>query len=213
MIGLQDLFNDHQLYHSEFQMDALITVRAGGTVYGQYKQALRELYKRYRGLKQLYSELALSEVDIDELKSKYTVDPFEKRRNQINLNTKILNLDEAKKNIEDTEREFKRFYAQAASLKEIIGDLDDEKRDQLDKDMWIFKMKEMAAVDFITTGRLLNNTIEFIAASPIEMRKELLNSIRPDKQGSLIDWFETKNADPLPVKQIQDYDLKLLFLE
>ena len=206
---LETLFNDHQLYHSEFQMDTLITVRAGGDTYGQYKQSLRELYKRYRGLKQLYSERELAQVDIDELSENSSSDKFEQRRNAINLRTKKLNMDETNKNIEETEREFRRFYLQSCALKAIIGELTPERRDELDRGMWEYKMKEMAAVDFLTTGRLGVNTIEFIGSVPIEMRKNILEKIRPDKQGELIEWFENKNSTPLQIPDTVT-DIKLL---
>jgi hypothetical protein len=209
MIDLGTLFGDHQLYHSEFQMDNLITIRAGGDTYGQYKQSLRELYKRYRGLKGLYSERDLLQVDIDELAEKLASDKFDERRNTINHRTKTLNMDEMNKNIEETEREFRRFYAQACALKSTIGELTPERRDELDRGMWEYKMKDMAAVDFLTTGRLGVNTIEFIGAVPIEMRGRILKQIRPDKQGELIEWFENKNDTSLQIPSTET-DIKLL---
>ena len=212
MIGLDELFSDHQLYHSDFQMDHLITIRAGGTVYGQYKQALRELYKRYRGLKGLYSERELLQVDIDELDEKATDNRFEARRNDINRKTKLMNAQEMDKNIEETEREFKRFYAQAAALKEQVGELTPERRDALDRDMWDFKIREMAAVDYLTTGRLGVNTVEFIGSLPSEMRQGVLEQISPAKQVALIEWFETKNPSAVALPETQA-DIKLLLAD
>jgi hypothetical protein len=208
MIDIKDLFADHQLYHSEFQQDYLITVRAGGTVYGQYKQALRELYKRYRGLKELYSQKELLQVDIDELAAAKTCNQFQTRRNEINRKVKLLSMEEMDKNIEDTEREFQRFYAQACALKKQIGELTPEKRNQLDRDMWEYKLKEMAAIDFLSQGRLGNVTVEMIAAAPMGMRQELLRLINPQNQNELIQWFETKNDAEM---QIDDgVDVKLI---
>ena len=43
---IDDLLLDHQEFHSDLQMDSFITLRAGGTLYGCYKQALRELSTR-----------------------------------------------------------------------------------------------------------------------------------------------------------------------
>ncbi|KKS11428.1 MAG: hypothetical protein UU63_C0006G0018 [Candidatus Uhrbacteria bacterium GW2011_GWF2_41_430] len=206
MINLQELFNDHQLYHSEFQQDYLITVRAGGTTYGQYKQALRELYKRYRGLKELYSSKELLRVDIDELAAAKTCNQFEQRRNDIKRTQKVMSMEELDKNIEDTEREFKRFYAQACALKSQIGDLTPEKRNALDRDMWEYKLKEMAAIDILTTGHLGNVTYEMITAAPVEMRRKVL-TLCGDK-ARLIDWYESKTAEmELPESQI---DVKML---
>jgi hypothetical protein len=205
-MNLQELFKDHQLYHSEFQQDYLITVRSGGTQYGMYKQALRELYKRYRGLKQLYGEKELLQVDIDELAVSTSDNVFEQRRNDIKHAQKIMAMEEMDKNIADTEREFKRFYQQACTLKAQIGELTEEKRNQLDREMWEFKLKEMAAVDWTTTGRLSNNTVEFLMSLPDNMRKPMLNTIKDVP--TLIDWYETRQADILlPEKEV---DIKQL---
>jgi hypothetical protein len=106
---LNELFADHQLYHSEFQMDNLITLRAGGTLYGQYKQALRELYKRYRGLKQLYGEKELLQVDIDELAEKQSENMFEARRNKINHTQKVMSMEELTKTLKIPKENFKDF--------------------------------------------------------------------------------------------------------
>jgi DNA repair ATPase RecN len=117
MYTIDELIKDHQLYHSEFQQDYFITMRSGGTQYGQYKQALRELYKRFRGLKGLYAERDLLEVEIDELEEKILnedeYNKFEQRRNKINFDKKSLDMIEMLKNIDETEREFKRFYQQS----------------------------------------------------------------------------------------------------
>ena len=70
MENLKELLQDHQTGMSDFQDDYLVTARAGGTVYGQYKQSLRELYKRFRGLRELvYGEggQKLLDIEIEEL--------------------------------------------------------------------------------------------------------------------------------------------------
>jgi len=205
---LKQLIDDHQLYHSEFQQDYMITTRAGGTPYGQYKQSLRELFKRYRGLKELYTEKELLQVDIDELSEIKTKNKFDQRRNQIKRTQKIMNMEDLDKNISDTEREFKRFYQQAAALKTLIGDLTDIKRDILDRDMWEYKIKEMAAIDWITSSRLGQNTVEYLMCAPVEMRKKLLNEIK--NQAELIMWYENKKDTTL---NLPDVDAKKLLQE
>jgi hypothetical protein len=96
-------------------------------------------------------------------------------------------------------------------LKKQIGDLTLEKRDKLDCDMWEYKLKEMAAIDYLSSGRLGNVTVEMIAAAPIEMRKKILTFIRPENQGKLIEWFETKNPFEfaLPAHK-SEFDIKML---
>lgn len=205
-MNLNELFKDHQLYHSEFQQDYLITTRAGGTTYGMYKQALRELYKRYRGLKQLYGEKELLQVDIDELEVSKADNEFEQRKNDIKHAQKVMQMEEMDKNIEETEREFKRFYQQAVTLKQQIGELTEEKRNALDRDMWEYRLKETAAIDYISQGRLLNTTVENIMSLPIEWRHRVLEEVKDHTK--LIDWYENRQANiALPESEV---DIKLL---
>ena len=205
MIKLTELFIDHQLHHSEFQQDYFITGRAGGTEYGMYKQALRELHKRYRGLKEQYAEKELVQIDIDELTDKKTKDKYEKRRNEIKRTQKIMSMEDLDKSIADTEREFKRFYQQAIVLKEKIGELTDVKRSILDRDMWIYKVKEMAAIDYVTTSRLSKGTYELIMAMPQNMRNNTLNEIK--NHADLLTWFENKNDVELELPEIDTQKL------
>jgi len=207
--NLQELLKDHRLYHSEFQQDYFITTRSGGTVYGQYKQALREVYKRFRGLKGLYHERDMAKVDIDELKYNFkhgTYTGFEHRRKTLELDKKELDMIEMLKNVEDTEREFKRFYQQCVSLKQALPELTDEVRNKLDKEMWLHKLKEICAVDFISSGRLKNTTVELINSMPVETRKPLLEEVKDHSK--LIEWYDNKD-ESFELKLI-DVDLKKL---
>jgi chromosome segregation ATPase len=199
-MDLKKLLNDHQLYHSSFQMDNFITVRAGETQYGQYKQTLRELFKRYRGLKELYVARELLQVDIEELDHKHSETDFEVRRKNINLAKHRMDMEDLERNISDTEREFKRFYAQADALKAQIGELTSEKRDKLDQEMWTHKLKTMVAVDYITKGRIGENALTFIRSIPKKIRKPLLAEIKDQK--ALLEWFDDFDQ-PLPDIQIE----------
>jgi len=207
-MDLQALLQDHQLYHSMFQQDYFITARSGGpTAYGQYKQALRELHKRYRGLKELYAARELLKVDIDELAESEPATRFELRRKDINLAQKVMQMEDLEHNIRDTEREFKRFYQQAMALKAQVGELTDERREQLDREMWQAKMQEMAALDLATTGRLGTNTYELIASAPLDMRREVLHMCA--NPATLVEWFENKDAIPLALPEVE-LDVKRL---
>lgn len=203
---LKELLKDHQIYHSDFQMDNFITIRSGETQYGQYKQALRELFKRYRGLKEIYVAKELLQVDIDESTDNCRLSCgagfiFEERRDKINLAKHKMDMEDLEKNIEHTEREFKRFYAQADALKKVIGELTPEKRDKLDQKMWIHKLKSMVAIDYLTKGRIGENALAFIMSISKKIRKPLLAEIKDHNK--LIAWLE--NFDhPLPELQIEE---------
>ena len=200
-MNLKTLLDDHQTGMSQFQDDYLVTTRAGGTLYGQYKQALRELYKRFRGLRELTSNNARLQIDIEELeyKVKYATDndnQFKVKKNEVDLKEKIMLMEESQRAIKDTKREFTRFYQQAAYLKEKIGELTDEKRHQLDMEMWEFKIKEMAVIDWISSGRLRNSTFEFLHACPKEMKTRIAQELQ--NQNSLINWYDNKEEQHIP---------------
>ena len=182
-------------------MDNFITVRAGETQYGQYKQALRELFKRYRGLKEIYVARELLQVDIDELKHKHSKTDFEIRRTKINLVKYRMDMEDLERNIEHTEREFTRFYAQANALKKEIGAMTSKKQNQLDQDMWLHKLKSMVAIDYLTKGRIGENAIAFIMSLSKDLRIPLLAKIK--NHDELISWFENYDQ-PLPDLQIEE---------
>ena len=198
-MDLKTLLDDHQTGMSKFQDDYLVTLRAGGTLYGQYKQSLRELYKRFRGLRELTCKHERLLIDIDELEEKIkTEEGFELKRSEVDYTEKVMLTEESTRSINDTEREFKRFYQQASYLKEQIGDLTDEKRHQLDMEMWEFKVKEMAVIDLVTARQIRNVTYEFLSAMPKEMKRRIALELR-DGDG-LIEWYDTKEEYHLPDK-------------
>lgn len=212
MIKLSELLDDHQIYHSEFQQDYMITMRSGGTQYGMYKQALRELFKRKRSLEDLYAERELLMIDIEELEQTESHDAFTTRRNTVKIKQKRGYQYDMDKNISDMEREFQRFYQQAVALKEQIGTLTPERRNELDRDMWAYKAKEMAAMDYLSSGRLSHGTIEFIGSLPIDMRETALSQIRTENQAALVKWFETKNPSAVSLPDTHT-DIKLLLAD
>lgn len=202
MINLKELLDDHQTGMSDFQDDYLVTTRAGGTLYGQYKQSLRELYKRFRGLREITCDKEKLEVEIEEqefIKDNDT-DKFKQKYAAIEYKRKVMQLEESERSYKDTKREFVRFFKQAAFLKEQVGELTEEKRASLDEDMWKYKIKEMVCIDWITQGRMGNNTFEFLNACPTKMKCELLTTIR-DKE-KLLNWYETKEEYLLPDKYL-----------
>jgi len=179
---LNELFEDHRLFHSDFQIDNFIIARSGITPYGQYTQAVRELYKRYRGLREIHFKLREYDIEIKELKNKP-----ETERNQLELDKKKSYKPEIVKNRRDTEREFKRFFSIAVSLKEKIGDISNGRRDGLDQEMWADSIKFTAAKDYMMYGRFSEKTIDILHCCPKDFRKKILKEIS-DKEKT-VEWF------------------------
>ncbi len=208
---LKELLDDHQTGMSEFQDDYLVTTRAGGTLYGQYKQSLRELYKRFRGLREQSCDLEklLIEIEQQEHIIRTSNDQFEVKFAEVEFKRKTMVIEEAERVIKDNKREFTRFYQQAAYFKSLLGDITDEKRKILDREMWEFKVKEMMYIDIKSTGRLKNSTLEFINSFPKDKKIELLSyTYSQESVGKLLEWYEEKDEihipDDLPLLESPD---------
>lgn len=209
MTPLNDLLADHQFFHSNLQMDSFITIRAGGTLYGCYKQALRELQTRVTALRGHRAARAILEIEIEEH------DAGESRRDRIHATTKRAALGECDRVMNDTLREFARFYGQADALRTALErtgvkfPLNDETRDRLDREMWVHQIKCRAAVEYLCANRLQNSTIELFQALPGTMRQRLANEIFGEgNQRGLIDWYMTYEPDVPRPTEISDQTVR-----
>lgn len=209
MTLLDDLLTDHQFFHSNLQMDSFITIRAGGTLYGCYKQALRELQTRTTALRSHRATRLLLAIEIEEH------DGGDSRRDRIHRATKRDALAECDRVITDTLREFARFYGQADALRKALArsgvkfPLDNDTRDRLDREMWAHQIKCRAAVEFLSSNGLQNSTIELFQALPGLMRQELANEIFGEgNQKRLIHWYMTYEPDVPRPTEISDQTAK-----
>jgi hypothetical protein len=192
-MNVQELIDDHYHFHSSYQMDNFITFRNGLTAYGCYKQALREWYGRFSNMTGLYVEREKFQIDIEELEEKVTqgsLSPFDKRRTVLEIALMKSRRAATDKTIADSEREFSHFLSQCLALKKLVGDLTKERREQLERELWVVKIRASAAVDILQSGRLKQSTIEMLQSVPFSDREPLLIEIMgsQDKK-TLIDWF------------------------
>ena len=177
---LKELLKDHETGMTKFQDDYFVTGKSGITLYGQYKQSLRELYKRFRGLRELTFNRKRLDVDIAEAKynSIHAESDFDRQRAQIDSDEKTALIEESERVINDTKREFTNFYNQAVALKKQLGRLTKKKCEQLEKEMWAEKAVMGAACDMLTKGRIAEGTLDLIISFPKEMRSEVLLKIK-----------------------------------
>lgn len=204
MTPLNDLLTDRQEFHSDLQMDAFITFRAGGTLYGCYKQALRELNTRTTALRSRYTQSALMQVEIDEWCVE-TTDGFMNRRNHIKAAEARLALEECRRVIFHTEREFLRFFGQCVAIREALAaqgvtfPLDAVTRDRLDREMWEHQLKGRAATELMAFGRIGNTTIELIQCCPREIKQRIEEWLLPPRHSALMAWFMSYEPEmPVP---------------
>ena len=189
---LHELLKDHQIYHSDLQMDCFITGTSGGTFYGLYKQALRELDKRWRALRHLYIERERLRLKIPGnvvawlRTKKRALDDVEAR----------FALEDLGRNIADTQREFTRFLEQADALKKRVGELTPERRAVLDEEFWVDRLRRTAAIECMTAGRPNANTIECINALPGKARERLLSDCDLTHRDALVQWYLSRRSPP-----------------
>jgi hypothetical protein len=163
LLKARDLLNDLQIYHSEFQIRWFIITRTGGTPYGCYKQALLEIDTRLRAISMI-TEKAGS----------------------------ISDAQGGTKQVVDTLRELDELCRIATHLKAKIGCLDSNKRDLMEADLWTFRVKKMAVMDFMTEGRLCRETVELLLALPSMQRKQIIDQVlTPANHNKLIHEFLT----------------------
>jgi hypothetical protein len=141
-------------------MDFVITVRNGGTLYGCYKQALREVHKRWR----LLAEMSSTPAD------DCTVARDAKREFLRFYGQAIA---------------IRRLFG----LKDDES-MPDDLRERLDVEMWEHRIRSMAAIDFLSCDRLQRQTIEMLQCCPVEMRRRLAAEITdPANHQRLVDWW------------------------
>jgi len=196
MIGIEEILADHQAKHSDLQMDYFITTRHGGTVYGMYKQALRELHSRHTTLQGLYIDHDEALMAYADAGKGWVFNARQRRSKAIRKERTTMALRAIRTSIKDTERERDRFLAQARLLKHEVGELTPAKRAVLDGEMWTHKIKSMAAMDYMTAGVLGRGTIELLQCVPNVIRRKLLAEVCSAQAATqLRTWFLDYNAD------------------
>ncbi len=203
---LQALLADHQCFHSDLQIDRFILAKEGGTPYGCYKQALRELSKRYGALKSLLLDRAILQVDIDQTRS------------GLRLAQHKMRMDGLERTLKDTCREFARFYAHAKTLKAQIGELTPEKRAELDEEMWEHHLKSQMALDLLSVGHIRGETIATVQTMPEDFRqavRDVLDVKEGDrcKQHELVGWYLDQKPVVVEQKELMAPTEVMKFLE
>lgn len=178
---LTALFADYRPFHSAHQIDHYIIARSGGTPYGMYKQAVRELRSRWQGLCTQY-------IEREEIHRKVAQpSPLE---SDLERARQRMQLDGLETQIRDTEREFRRFYAHATKIKAHLGELTEERIEALEAEHWMHKLKQQAALDLLTQGRVQRDTLELLMALDPRTRSPIMDLLStPTGQVELTTWL------------------------
>lgn len=194
---------DHEKYMSNFQLDRFVTIKAGGTLYGMYKQAIRELVKMGKGLRERYFDLRKLGVEACKLEEKTkSGEPRSLLDNEeldLELERKRAHLGDLQLAIRDGERVFLRFYAHARALRRTLGELTSERRAQLEEELWAFTLHRRAAMAVYAGQPITQSTILGIVSLPNPYRDDLLGKIC-DRKG-LKSWLMENRAPAIEVDE------------
>ena len=178
--NVENLLSDFQPEHSQFQIENFI-IGTNNHIWERYKQALRELSARH-------DDMIASEMTIEEIKKTRGKNWIRRLFAKTKVSEKQL------KNLEkkhaSKKREYIAFYEIARGLKNIIGEIDNEKRQRLEAEAWTEKALMIAAIDYISIGGLQRTTAEFIISFPKEIRKKILNNLKPENRQGLLSVLE-----------------------
>jgi hypothetical protein len=188
-----ELLQDYQPFHSEFQIRHLILIRSGGTIWGCYQQSLREIAARWSSLQHdeahgNHQFEATSYPQIDSL--------------QLTLRKRVLN---------DQQRELAVFLAYAIVLKAVLGHVSNHRRAALERELWAYRIRAVLARDYLCLGHPSPETIELIHVLPHEIRAEYMSAFKDlDIRDRLVGWYLNYTLElPSPAPQL----IQNLFLE
>jgi hypothetical protein len=170
---VEELLRDHQIYHDDVQIARFIVGATERTAFGAYRQCLRELYRRYRGLKELYLARARLRLRISGYQRWGWV-LWGRPRRRLALHEALLAREDQERNIEDTAREFRTFLHYAEALKERLGPLTAKRRRVLEMEQWEHELATRARFAMALGGPLDRGTAEAICAMPEESIQRII---------------------------------------
>ena len=175
---LRDLFEDLQLGQSWFQNSFFVVNKNGVTDYGKYKQALRELYTRYRALRDYAFEIRKLRLQIKKKERELSVvkDELEKEIILVEKRELELKLEETYRTLSQSKKEFIHFFEIAKHFKQLFGKLSEDDKDKLEQEFWMEKFKIMLSIDLSLHGKPSQGLLENLVSLPIEMQNKILDS-------------------------------------
>lgn len=204
---IDKLLADHRTGQDATQLGSFVL--GGRTLWGTYKQALRELYKRIRGLRTMITERDLLLLDIEEMQEDLLqATGREEKRLCIKLRQKEGSLEEADRGIRDTKREAALFYRTAEELKLAFGEICEERRAMLDREEWKWWHIKKAAVTLKLTGRPDEVVVKNLASLPTAEREEWI-SVLGDKN-LLMSTLENSEYGRQSLPEPTDEEIKLI---
>jgi hypothetical protein len=180
------ILEDNESRHSDFQIENFI-IRGQGDQWAQYKQCLREISSRDASIRD--SEARNDALVLATKKSvRFRLWRFLNRK-KAGGNGSWPELKLPDGNLDDLKAELDCFLKIAEKLKAELGEISEERRYQLETASWKNKGIKIAAIDILATGRISNQTYDFIFSLPKESQLELFAKLS-NKQPMALLGFE-----------------------
>ena len=210
---LLELLEDHQPFHSEFQLERFVLAMNGGTVYGCYKQALRALRTRFEALKEDWYELEKIGLDLEAeeatvlelakhagargLAVKNGPDNIPIRRHALEAKRLRMKAEALEDLARDRAREFAHLLGLVRGYRRMLGaPLSPERRAEYEREAWVHHIKCAAAAHYIAIPpgapcALPAEVASMIQALPPEMRLAVCAEVAaaPVARTKLLGWW------------------------
>lgn len=218
LASVHEVLKDAQMFHSAYQMEHFIIGKVGATPYAQYRQCVRELLTRFRGIRSIFYrqrnfQMKLQEaeqwlttnrhdgIQDDKIDATDSTDVVNKRhkkywayhRKELAVEQLHHGIEEVRLNLAESYREFTHFYRMAAALKEVVGELTETRRNKLDAEMWSARAKMSAAMDLTGKGSLGPGTLDLVMSLAPKDRWPLMDELKD--RAKVIDWLRSAKAE------------------
>lgn len=164
---IEQLLEDWNPKHTEFQCDHFITEKNGITIWGMYRQALREFCSRLNTVRDAIADIALLDLDIEELREKNG------RRSEIELWRETNRSQLLKKKLRRSLDELKRFFVQAKTLRRQLSNPNDPRHEE---EFWFYKIRLEAGYRALSGQRIGSDLYQSAKALPKKIADHLIES-------------------------------------
>lgn len=148
---MMDLLEDLQIFSSRIQLERFVVILEGLTDYGMYMQALREINTRLEAGKEDFHRISKLEAH---------------RETGLEETERLFTIDGLKRIQRDRLRELRVLIPLAKALKQRVGILTPEKREQFEAEFWLAKMKEKIALSMLFSGSVSPDVYQMLRLLP-----------------------------------------------
>lgn len=196
-MDLQTLLNDHRMFQDETQCACVL---AGRTPWGRYRQAIRELYQRARGLAQIITDREKYRLKAERERRKARsilrriFAPLTAQEAALELRQITSHLEYLDRQIADTQIEYERFFREAALLHAEYGNPDPARRREMDMREWAHHWTFEAVAARLSGMAVPYTVLQHLVAMPREIRDEVKQIISDPQR--LEAWYESQDDQP-----------------